>query len=144
MSKLMTTLILASVLVGCATQKPQMPEDKYAGFARGWAVVHLCASSERMATSDAASGHQYLVYAMNAYSFDGARMDSEAKYQIQNGINPTDEACRLSAVAIQSKKQQIESNTVASNQQQQPGININKPTNTYCNKIGTQVLCSSF
>lgn len=144
MKKIVIAALTGLVLAGCATQKPHMPEDKYAGFARGWAVVHLCAASGRMAASDAASGHQYLVYAMNAYSFDGARMDSEAKYQIQKGINPTDEVCRLSAVAIQSKKQQIESNTVASTQQQQPGININKPTNTYCNKIGTQVLCSSF
>lgn len=144
MNKLAYIVLSGLVLVGCASQKPQMPEEKYAAFARGWAVVHMCAASGRMTASDAASGQQYLVHAMNLYSFDGTRMDSEAKDQIQHGIKPTDEACRLSAVAIQSKKQQIESNTVVSNQQQQPGININKPTNTYCNKIGTQVLCNSF
>ena len=147
MSKLITALILVSVLAGCATQRPPMPEDKYAGFARGWAALHHCSMDGMIDADAAARGRTYMVSTMNTYSFDGKRLDAETYQAIQSGNKPSVQDCRSLNVSIQGRKQQIENQNAQAAMQQQEAQNMlraTKPTQTYCNKIGTQVLCNSF
>ena len=147
MSKLMITLILASVLAGCATQKPQMTDAQYEMFAKGWAVLHHCSANGYIDPAATARGRIYAASTMNRYSFDGALMDSKAYAQIKYGTQPSQQKCRSLAASIEGRRQQIENQNATAEIQQREAqnmINVTKPTNTYCNKIGTQVLCNSF
>ena len=147
MSKLMTTLILASVLAGCATQKPQMTDTQYEMFAKGWAALHHCSANGYIDPAATARGRIYAASTMNRYSFDGALMDSKAHDQIKYATQPSQQECRSLAASIEGRRQQIENQNATAEIQQREAqnmINTTKPANTYCNKIGTQVLCNSF
>lgn len=147
MSKLMTTLILASVLAGCATAKPQMPDENYGRFARGWAGIHHCNAAGNIDPEVTALARTYIVSSLNPYSYDRVRIETEARQQAESSARPTIQECRELAAMVYSRKQQIDNqNATAAIQQReaQSMINATKPTNTYCNKIGTQVLCNSF
>lgn len=149
MSKLMTALILASVLAGCATQRPPLQESQYFEFAKAWHTIGWCAYKGWMDPNIAALGKTYVASTLNRYSVDQARMAQEDKSPaLSAALNSVTEGdCRNAAVSVASRKQQIENQNATAEIQQretQNMINATKPTNTYCNKIGTQVLCNSF
>ncbi len=134
---------------GCATQKPQMPDSQYYGFAKAWHTIGWCAYKGWMDADTAARGKTYVATTMNQYSFDRERMDRESRSStVAAALDQVTEGdCRNAAVSIQGRKQQIDNqNATAAIQQQetQNMINATKSTKTYCNKIGTQVLCNSF
>lgn len=138
---------LAISLGGCATQKPQMSDAQYEMFAKGWSYLHHCSAEGFIDPATTARGRTYVVGAMNQYSFDGALLDGKAKDYINYGTPPSQQECRSLAVSIEGRKQQIENQNATAAMQQQEAqnmINATKSTRTYCNKIGTQVLCNSF
>lgn len=147
MNKLICVMLSGLILAGCATQRPPMPDEKYGAFAHGWAILHHCSIDGNINSDTAARGRTYMVSTMNAYSFDGKRLDAEAYQAIQTGNKPSMQECRLLDISIQGRKQQIENQNAQAAMQQQETQNMiraTKPTQTYCNKIGTQVLCNSF
>lgn len=146
MNKLMGVLI-SLVLAGCAAQKPQMSVDQYEMFAKGWAYLHHCNANGFIDPATTARGRTYAVSSMNRYSFDGALMDGKARDQINYGTRPSQQECRSLASSIEGRKQQIDNQNATAEMQQREAqnmINATKPINTYCNKIGTQVLCNSY
>lgn len=134
------------VLAGCATQRPQMSEEKYTSFAYAWNTVGYCAFKGWMDPDTAARGKTYINSAVGAYSYSVETLRDTA---IRNGnqvTNITQEQCRTVAVEIHTRKQQIANQNAQTEMEQreiQNAIN-NRPTQTYCNKIGNQVLCNSY
>ena len=147
MKKHIGVIICGLFLASCATQKPQMTDAQYEMFAKGWAVLHHCNANGYIDPAATARGRIYAASTMNRYSFDGALMDSKAYDQINYGTQPSQQECRSLAASIEGRRQQIENQNATAEIQQREAqnmINATKPTNTYCNKIGTQVLCNSF
>lgn len=133
-------------LSGCATQKPQMPDEKYPGFARTWAAIGYCANQGWIDADTAARGRTYVGAAVDTYLFNRDRM-AAAITAVGKTSPPSQENCRALAVDVQTRKQQIDNqNATAAIQQKttQDMINSTKSTQTYCNKIGTQVFCNSY
>ena len=147
MFKTLCAVLLGFMVAGCATQRTQMTDSQYRDFAKAWAMLHHCNMSGVINGEVTAKGRAYLVSSMNSYSFDGKRMDNEAYLSIKSGNIPTNQDCRSLDSAIHSRKMQIDNQNAQASMQQQETQNMiraTKPTNTYCNKIGTQVLCNSF
>ena len=149
MKKIIGAAVCGLLLAGCATQRPPLQEGQYFGFAKAWHTIGWCAYKGWMDPSTAALGKTYVATALNRYSVDQNRMEQEDKSPALIGaLNAMTEGdCRNAAVSVATRKQQIENQNATAEIQQREAqnmINATKPTNTYCNKIGTQVLCNSF
>lgn len=148
MNKYVLAALVATVgLVGCATQRPQMPGDRYATYAQGWALLHHCNREGWLDADATARGRSYAVASMNQFLFDSKRIDAESLQQIRYGNRPNQATCKELAISIQQRKQQIDSHNAQVTQQEQAiqnSLNNTKATQTYCNKIGNQVMCNSF
>lgn len=146
MKKILVSLVAGLILAGCATQRPVMPDEKYQSFASGWAAVGWCSNQGWIDADTAALGRNYIGNAVSTYTFDRDRMASSIA-AVGKTTPPSIENCRELAVTIRARKQQIDNqNATLAIQQKatQEMINSTKSTQTYCNKIGTQVLCNSF
>jgi hypothetical protein len=133
--------------MGCATQRPQMPDEKYVTFANAWNIVGYCAYKGWMDADTAARGKTYISSAINTYAYSQEDMVDTIKGGASRLKDVSMETCRMVAVDIQTRKQQIANQNIQADIQQreiQNMINSTKSTNVYCNKIGTQVLCNSF
>ena len=147
MKKIVCAAVAGLMMVGCATQRPQMPDERYAGFARAWNTVGRCVSSGWMDADTAARGRTYISSAMNTYTYSQEDMRDTINGEANRMPSISPEQCRMAAMDIQMRKQQIANQNAQTDMQQrevQNMINATKPTQTYCNKIGTQVLCNSF
>jgi hypothetical protein len=149
MKSILCAVFAGLILMGCAAQRPQLPDDQYFGFARTWHTIGWCAYKGWMDPATAASGKSYVSATINKYSFDRERLAQEDKSSvIAQSLNELTEGdCRNIAVSIQTRKQQIDNQNATTAMQQQAAqemINSTKSTQTYCNKIGTQVLCNSY
>lgn len=147
MKKHIGVIICGLFLAGCATQRPSLPEGRYVSFAKGWAGIHHCNASVDISPEIAALARTYIVSSLNPYTYDRLRIEAEVERQKQSEVRPSIQDCRELSATVYARKQQIDNqNSAAAIQQQniQNMINATKSTNTYCNKIGTQVLCNSF
>ena len=149
MNKLLCVMLSGLILVGCATQRPSLPEDQYFAFAKAWHSVGWCAYKGWMDSETAARGKTYISANLNRYSYDQSRLAQEDKSQsIAQALDGMTEGdCRNIAVNVQARKQQIQNQNVQAdmqNQEAQSMLRATKPTQTYCNKIGTQLLCNSY
>lgn len=147
MDKLIGVVLSGLILAGCASPRPQMPEENYGRFARGWAGIHHCNAAGNIDPEITALARTYIVASLNPYSYDRVRIEVESRQQAESNARPSIQDCRELAAMVYSRKQQIDNqNATAAIQQReaQNMINATKPANTYCNKIGTQVLCNSF
>ena len=134
-------------LAGCATQRPPLPESRYASFAKGWAGIYHCNTSGNITPEVVSLARAYIVDSLSPYIYDRARIEAEAAQQVKYGTPPSLQDCRELAATVYTRKQQIDNqNAPAALQQKstQDMINATKSTQTYCNKIGTQILCNSF
>lgn len=146
MNKIVCVVLAGLILAGCATQRPQMSEDQYQSFARTWATIGFCNNKGWIDSDTAARGQTYVNSAVGTYTFDRDRMGN-ALAQVGKAAPPSQEDCRMLSMNIHQRKQQIENQNAQNATQQQEAqkiINSTKSTQTYCNKIGTQVLCNSY
>lgn len=146
MKELLCAAVTGLVLAGCAAQRPQMPTEKYASFAYAWNVVGYCAFKGWMDADTAARGKTYINSTVGAYSYSVETLRDTA---IRNGDQVggvTQEQCRTVAVEIHTRKQQIANQNLQTEMEQREIQNVinNRPTQTYCNKIGNQLLCNSY
>ena len=149
MPKTKTLLISLAFLglVGCATQRPQMPDDHYSGFAGRWVAVNYCAYKGWMDPSTAALGKTYVNYDVSTWTYDQSRLNTRVSFLQGEATKLSQGDCNRLAVAIQGRKQQVDrqnATTEIQHQTTQEILNTTRPTQTYCNRIGTQVLCNSF
>ena len=146
MKKIIGAAVCGLLLAGCATQKPQMPDEKYVPLVRGWIGVSECIRSGGIDADTGARGRAYIIAEANQYQHNPVRF-KEIEQQMRGSFSLTSQDCREMAAVIQSRKQQIDNQNASAEIQRrevQNILNTTKPTQAYCNKIGTQVLCNSF
>lgn len=135
-------------LTGCATpKKPEMPESHYTTFAGRWLMVNYCSWKGWMDADTAARGRTYIESDVATWTHDSVRLNQIIKSLEPETSKARQGDCNLLTASIQQRKQQIENNNATAAMQQQEAqnmINATRPTHTYCNRIGTQVLCNSF
>lgn len=147
MNKIIAGLVIGLTLVGCATQRPQMPDQNYVTLAGRWLMVDYCAWKGWMDVESAAKGRRYITNDITSWTYDANRFKSQVDELKPETEKVTQGDCRRMAVSIQERSQQIDNRNASNVIQQQEAqnmINATKSTKTYCNKIGTQVLCNSF
>ena len=145
MKTLFTMLLVSGVLVGCATQpKPERKIVQHSELAKSIYMNKQCTAKGYMPPDIGALGERYIKAIMGQYPYDENRITVILNTFV--GTQVTKEDCNLLAMQIVGKKQSIDEQN-AFNQQQatewQNTIN-NRPTQTYCNKIGTQLFCNTY
>ena len=116
MKKIIGAAACGLLLVGCATQRPQMDEATYTSFSRGWAVVHQCYSLNHIDVDMAAHARRQVNATMNRYEYDPAKITTQANWFIRYGNPPSQEDCQKLALVVRTKQQQIaESNAIMLN-----------------------------
>lgn len=147
MNKLISVVLSGLILAGCASQRPPMPDENYVTFAGRWLMVDYCAWKGWMDVESAAKGRRYINNDIATWTYDPERLKSQVGTLQPETSKVSQGDCRRMAVSIQERSQQIANQNARADMQQREAqnmINATKPTNTYCNKIGTQVLCNSF
>ena len=144
----MRTLMVVMVgvvvgLVGCATQKTQLTEEGYRHAAGRNLAVEMCYTNKWLSPELAAFDLNREERAINSWAWDPNRL---AKYKEElraerKTVNP--DYCSKLALSIQQlmlkEKQNSEANTVYPT----PQWTSPQQSNTYCNRIGSQVLCNT-
>ena len=142
----MGLVILFITLSGCATTKPEMLSNDYAKYSRSWVAVHSCNTQGFIDSGTAATGLRYVQSNINHFTFNPDTLKENMDWVAGNSNPITETECRKLALVIQQRKQQIELNNSNASIQQQAlqDLNNNRPKQTYCNKIGTQVFCTTY
>ena len=136
-------ILLALGVVGCATTKPQLPEEKYSLFAQAYAGFERCALLGHISTEIAAQGQQAGLRILNQYSFDPSKVTAEVS-KTKEFDDPTKEWCLSNELSIRRTVQNT-AQTQNQTQQQSPQNYMPViPHQTHCNRVGTQTLCTTF
>ena len=138
--------VLVSALVGCAAKPaPQLDAQGYNIFAGAWYEVNNCIESGSMAPEVGALGKRYVESHLGRFSFNPSLFESEYRRIAATGPVSREKCNQLAADIMRQRHQTEINNQNAARTEQQIRDAINsRPTNTYCNKIGTQVLCNSY
>lgn len=146
MKELLCAAVTGLVLAGCASTKPVMQDSEYTRYTKLWLVVDYCNHQGWIDPETAARGKRYVTADIQRYSFDSDRFNREVRWLSQNNPMPVEQDCRKAAMSIHERKQYIDIANQNAAEQQQAIQNVinNRPVQTYCNKIGNQVLCNSY
>ena len=147
MKTLFTMLLVSGVLVGCATQpKPVMSDAQYTEIGKGWIAIQACTKRGVITPEVSATGQRYMEGVLSYNTYDRSTLNARINWLKKNTSDPTDAECNLLAAAIHKKQQQINlhNENVQMQQDQINQMNANLPTQTYCNKLGTQTFCSTY
>lgn len=139
-------VMLVSALVGCATPKPELPAEWYERISRSWIQVHNCNNAGELSPEDTAWILRYMTSELQRYSYDPVKLNTIIQNTNPASVKLVPEECKDMAVLVADRKIQTQinnQNAARTEQQIQDAIN-SRPTNTYCNKIGAQVLCNSY
>lgn len=147
MRKLCGLSVLGVVVLfgGCATPAP-LSEDGYERTAIMYAGSYRCGVQGFIAPDNAALGMQYSRSGLTGWTYDSAKLEQRVQVLKQRSNWPSKEECNELAMTIHTRKQQINVNNQNAKADQDSinqAIN-NRPTQTYCNKIGSQLLCNSY
>lgn len=143
MKKLLCTAVTGLMLVGCATQRPELPEAYYLQNSGYWATFTRCHEQGMLNTELTAIASSEFRRIMSGYSVDTERFNREAKEAYHKYSAPSQNVCSQIAVNMTEKKQQREMNIHSAARDPQSNNNY-QIKQTYCNKIGNQTLCSSY
>jgi hypothetical protein len=137
--------VATSLLAGCASRplKP-MTQEEYTQYSVDYVGISKCGELGYMDTELASFGLSQMRSSLTYYSYDAARMAANFKHmQTQT---PTQENCNKVAMQIHDLKRRVATNqqNSAVQQQQLQSILNNSPKQTYCNKFGSQVMCSTY
>lgn len=133
------------VLVGCASP---LPEHVYENYGTTHANLTSCVQQGYISPSSAAIGYDILNGHVANHSYDSARLQSEvssrsARKQSESFCR-TFEAQMLSRDRQLSRQRQDRQETNEALRSATEAIRAATPKQTYCNKIGTQVFCSTY
>lgn len=122
-----------------------MPDYQYPQFASNWVSAHRCGESGQTSPETASLAIQYLQSSLGAYTYDAVRLDKVILEM--DGLTPTDATCNRMAMEVASVRRRIDQNNAAVESNQKAWADVLKsstPKQTYCNKIGTQTLCTTY
>ena len=144
--RVLTIILVSVVLTACAaTPKPELPDSDYQPVANDFVTIDKCNAKGYMPVDTAASGLLYLNRKLERYSFNRDKLLSTPA---SNTLSINKEYCNKIALIIQSEKQRLDrinqANSIVDTQEQ--GFlngTINQQRSTYCNHIGSQILCTT-
>lgn len=139
---------LAAVLGGCASTAPlvEMPEHRYVEYAELRDGIVQCGSLGKVEPAIAAQALGYLNRGLANYSYNPEQLQTQIRNVQTRQTVPSDIQCNQVAMFVEMWKQQDAKNKVVGIDTSaiQSFQNNMQPKQTYCNKIGAQVFCSSF
>ena len=139
-NKLVISLITL-VLTGCAaTPKLEMPEQKYMEFAQMVNAIDWCINNKYFSMEAHTASIRVMGTVINTWNYDSAKLRETSR---NNPVSITETECNRIAANILATQQRWDRQASMASSQPTPVI-IPQPTNTFCNRIGTQVLCNSF
>lgn len=140
-------LLCVALLAGCATApsqtKPPLPDNQYGATAAFFTALHKCGLVGKVLAADVAFGKQMIASRAADYAVDMPRM----KQAIENygAQEPEDKHCNQAAMMVADGRLKSDNAKVSRPVVvQESPVTIKWPTQTYCNKIGNQVLCSTY
>ena len=131
-------ILLALGVAGCAAlPKPEMTEQQYSEASRNWYALHQCNQQGFIPPEVVASGVHLITQNLAGYSYDSGKLDAMVRI-LERSYSPTVGDCNQIALVIHTNTPKV----VA----QQPAYvaPVYVPKNTFCNRVGTQMLCNSF
>lgn len=132
-------ILLALGIAGCATTKPQLPESKYYEFARVAVAGQKCSEFGFFSAEETSIAFTAFGRALNSWDYDAAK-GNQITQDTQVTINA--DVCKKLLVEAYVAKQRWEQ---AQQVQYQPTpVYVPQTRNTFCNRVGTQLLCNSF
>ena len=137
--RILPFVLLALGVVGCAMTKPQLPESKYYEFARAANIGQKCSEAGFFSAEETSVVIATFGRALNSWTYDEAK-GSQIARETQVIITP--DICKKMLVNVYVAKQKHEQNQQA--QQQATPVYVPQTHNTFCNRVGTQMLCNSF
>lgn len=153
---LLSTLL---ILVGCAQQKPQMPDGLYEDFAKVQVSTDGCLQANFITPEEAGQSKYNIDFFLGRFTYDPVRYSAllaDGYESIKKGTI-TQEGCNLVRATIyqmtmveQNLQRQdeirMQQQAVATQRSLQALENMqyNSPKTTYCNRFGTQTICSTY
>lgn len=141
------TIFAVALMAGCASPpRPPMSiaEHQQIGFAM--ATLTQCVASGGMDTYLASRGKGFLEAKLSSQQHNPSLVRDAYNNQMGSGREPSRTDCAGVAMGIQGAANTVNENNKMverENQEIRDAIN-NRPRSTYCNKFGTQVLCSTY
>lgn len=144
--KILAGVVISVVLAGCATTKPEMTEEKYVEYARLHTALNYCGSSGHMDAGTAAQGLTYISSGLTRYIYYPERLKGNIEYVQQYEESPSIAVCNQLAMLVHDRKQQIviQNDNAKSNQEAVNQVSTGWPKQTYCNRFGSQTLCTTY
>ena len=137
------------LLTGCAaapTPKKVMTGEDYRNFSRMRIGIEKCSESGRIDIATTARSLTVIDSTIERYDYEPGVL--RQYYVRHSSETPNDSDCRSLAVIVEQNRQRTEAQNqanAAAAQTNQSFINpIPRSTQTYCNRIGTQTLCSTY
>lgn len=145
------TLLISLVflgLVGCVTVgKPNLPEAMYEQLAWKKVGISRCGQMGLISPEIASLGLAYSDSEFNRYVFDRTKLASVFDGLNRSSESPNITQCNMWAMWVMTVKRSVDINNqiVAEDERAiQSFINSTRPSTTYCNKIGSSVMCNSY
>ena len=132
-------------LVGCAaTPKPELADSMYSEVGQLLVAGQRCASAGYMSTEDASLLTTYTTSHLNTFSFSNERVQQSAMRARMLPV--TKDYCVEQAINVATRKRQIQNHNASVEQSRadtQRAID-SRPKQNYCNRIGSQTMCSTY
>ena len=136
--RILPFILLALGIAGCATTpKPELTEQQYSEASKQWYALHKCNQQGYIPPEVAASGVRLFNQNLVGYSYDSGKLTAMARTW-ENSYSLSSGECNQMALVIHTNIPKV----VA--QQPAYAAPVYVPKNTFCNRVGTQMLCNSF
>ena len=137
--RILPFVLLALGVVGCASTKQTMPEAKYYEFVHAANAGQKCSELGYFSAEESSVVIAVYGQALNSWAYDEAKILQIAR---ETPVSVDTALCKKILVDVYVTKQKWEQ---ARQVQYQPTpIPVTQPKNTFCNRVGTQLLCNSF
>ena len=150
--KIKIVLIIFLALQGCAAKKTAMDETTYNKMADLYIALKYCNENGFISPSVAASGTNMLDdNLMMKYDYNPSLLQSTIKNRENSTIAEIDAStekkktagCNNLAMHVEGAKQRIEHQRQQELQQRIEYEHV-RPKQTYCNPVGSQIVCNSY
>lgn len=146
-NRIILTSLFTILLIGCASRpRAELSDFGYQYASQAYATVQRCGIAGYIDPGTASLGTMYV----KAKYFTGVSVDqarfSGAVQQLLNSARPTTEECNQLAMDIHQRKREIGAHNemVKASEEELRNITNNRPKQTYCNRVGTQTLCTTY
>lgn len=147
MTRIFAVVLSTLLLAGCAsTPRAMLDDGGYESYANSYVGLNSCGSSGKMSPDVAARGLAQIKTNINQYAYYPQRLAVFVENAQRDNEPGTQEQCNQLAMAIYGRKQQIDNQNQAyqADQAELNRVLNNRTMQTYCNRVGTQTLCTTY